>query len=341
MTAGPILPVGKLPAELLAQLIASLPSQGERVALGPGIGLDCAVLEFGDTCLVLKAEPITFASQEIGWYAVQIAVNDIVTTGAVPRWMMLTALLPEGKTTPESVAEISRQVAKSCRELSIALIGGHTEITYGIDRPILVTNMIGEVARKGLITPRGALPGDHLLLTKGIPIEATALLSREFPERLAGILSPQEIAEAQGFLYKPGISVHLDAQIAAASGGVHAMHDPTEGGLATALWELATASQRSLRVDLSAVPIPPLSAKVCQAFGLDPLGTIASGALLLACDPQKSERILNELHQQGIAGSIIGEVAEGPANVIARCETGWEPLKKYTRDEITRVYEKP
>lgn len=332
------LPVGKLPAELLAEFIKRAPTSADRVLLGPGIGLDCAVLEFGSICLVLKSEPITFASQQPGWYAVQIAANDVVTTGALPRWMLLTALLPEKHTTVSLVDELSAQVFDACRSLNIALIGGHTEITYGLDRPILVTTLIGEVERSALVTPRGARPGDRLILTKGVPIEATALLAREFPDRLAASLSAEEIRAAQDYIHSPGISVFRDARIALQAGVVTAMHDPTEGGIATALWELAEACQHTLVVDPAKIPVPPLAAKVCAAFGLDPLGAIASGALLLAAAPDSAEKIIIALRDAGIPAVEIGIIQSGPARVMVQAGTGMRLFPRFPRDEITRVF---
>ncbi len=334
----PYLPVGKLPAELLAQIIKRAPTSADRVLLGPGIGLDCAVLEFGSTCLVLKSEPITFASRQPGWYAVQIAANDVVTTGALPKWMLLTVLLPERKTTASLVEEISAQVFDACRALDIALIGGHTEITYGLDRPILVTTLIGEVEKSALITPKGARPGDRLLITKGAPIEAAALLAREFPDRLAGTLSAEEIRAAQDFIYSPGISVFRDARTAVQAGRVTAMHDPTEGGVATALWELAEACQNTLVVDPTKIPVLPLAQKVCTVFGLDPLGAIASGSLLLSVAPESVGNILTALIQAGIPSVEIGIIQPGPARVIARTGYGEQPLTRFSRDEIARVF---
>lgn len=333
-----MLPVGKLPADLLANLIRRAPTTGDRVLLGPGIGLDCAVLDFGSTCLVLKSEPITFASQQPGWYAVQIAANDVVTTGALPKWMLLTVLLPERHTTPSLVNEISTQVFDACRSLDITLIGGHSEITYGLDRPILVTTLIGEVEKSALITPRGARPGDRLLITKGVPIEATALLAREFPNRLAEALSPEEIRAAQDYIYSPGISVFRDARIAVQAGHVTAMHDPTEGGVATALWELAEACGCTLVVDPAKIPVPPLAEKICLAFALNPLGAIASGALLLTVDPDSATTVLKELNQAGIPAVEIGVIQSGQPEVIIRKQSGEEPLARFSRDEIARIF---
>ena len=288
------LPVGKLPPDLLARLLAQSPVQDPRVVLGPGIGLDCALIDAGNNLLAFKSDPITFASDEIGWYAVQVNTNDIATTGATPRWLLVTLLLPGQGTTAELVEAIFQQLQTACQEFGVTIVGGHTEITHGLARPILMGTMIGEVRREDLVTPRGALRGDLLLLTKGVPIEATAILAREFPDRLARLglelgddpgLNESELQEAQAFLYEPGISVLRDASIATRAGEVHAMHDPTEGGLYAALWELARACGHALAVDLEAVPVPQLSARICRILGLDPLGAIASGALLLAASP--------------------------------------------------------
>ena len=333
------LPVGKLPADLLARLLAGAPVRDPRVILGPGIGLDCAVIDMGDRLLVWKSDPITFATEEIGWYAVQVNTNDIVTTGALPRWMLVTLLLPEGETTPELVEEIFGQVYRACEHTGIALVGGHSEITYGLDRPILVATLTGEVEREQLVTPRGCQPGDRVLLTKGVPIEGTAILARQFPERLAGSLTPGELAEAQHYLYSPGISVLRDARTALRAGRVTAMHDPTEGGLATALWELAEASGEALWFDPAAVPIPPLAQRVCQAFGLDPLGTIASGALLFTAPVESAGEILRALESEGIACAEIGGIEAGPPNVWVQKDGRREMLSKPSRDEIAKLYE--
>jgi hydrogenase expression/formation protein HypE len=339
------LPLGKLPVELLAALLAKAPLNDPRVLYGPGIGLDCAVLDLGDRLLVFKSDPITFATDDIGWYAVQVNANDIATTGATPRWMLATLLLPEKDTTPKQVEEIFDQIYRAAQELGISVVGGHTEVTYDLHRPILIGTLIGEVAREQLVTPDRVQPGDHLLLTKGVPIEGTALLAREFGEKLRAIGGPDslpmldetELQTAREFLYNPGISVVRDAQIAVRAGRVHAMHDPTEGGLAGALWELSVASQRRLVIRREAVYVPPLAQRICAAFAMDPLATIASGALLLATPAADSSAIQAALTAEGIACSQIGEVEEGPAGVWQA--DGQEILPRPARDEIARIFE--
>lgn len=326
---------GKLPPDLLARILARAPGGDPRVIVGPGVGLDCALLAFGDNLLACKTDPITFASDEIGWYAVQVNANDIATAGAVPRWFMASVLLPEGTATASLAEDIAEQIYEACRAIGVSVIGGHTEITTDLPRPIVAGTMLGEVARERLVTPRGAAPGDRLLLTKGVPIEATAILARERPDLLRPAFKDDDLAQARAYLRAPGISVVADAAIAQRAGRVTAMHDPTEGGVLTALWELAEASGHTMRADPSAVPVPALAARACARAGIDPLASIASGALLLTASAGDAGAIRRALEAEGIACAEIGVVADGrPEALDAR--TGL-PLPRPARDEIARL----
>jgi hydrogenase maturation factor len=330
--------LGKLPAEHLARLLVRHAPSGERVVLGPGVGHDAAVISFGDRLLVAKTDPITFASDEIGWYAVHVNANDIACTGATARWFLATLLLPELHTDAHRVDAIFDQIADACHELDVELVGGHTEITYGLDRPIVVGCMLGEVAPEQLVRPDGARPGDALLVTKGIAVEGTAIVAREKGDELAG-LDSLLLQRCQGFLYEPGISVVRDAAVATSAGEVHVMHDPTEGGLATGLWELAEAAQVGLEVDETSIPILPETQILCARLGLDPLGLIASGALLLAVAPGDAAAILTALEQAGIAAARIGRVVKRERGIRLQSATGERPLPRFARDEIARLFE--
>ena len=198
-------PLGKLPHDKLDQLLSALTISDPRVALGPGVGLDCAVIDFGDTYLVAKSDPITFTSEDIGWYAVHINANDIVTTGAQPSWFLVTLLLPEGS-GPDLVDEIFADLGDACAEVGAELIGGHTEITADLNRPLISGTMLGEVAKSSLITPKGARPGDIILLSKGVPIEAGSILARECTDQFTH-LDPAVVENARAYLTDPGISV--------------------------------------------------------------------------------------------------------------------------------------
>lgn len=333
------IPVGKLPPALLAQILAGAPG-GPGVVMGPAPGIDCAIIRVGDTLLALKSDPITFATDELGWYLVQVNANDLATVGAVPRWLLVTLLLPEGTTDVALATTLMEQVYAACRLMDIAVVGGHTEVTYGLERPLAVGTMIGEVAEDRLVTPCGAQPGDRLLLTKGVPLEGAAILAREFRAELRQQFTEAQLDEAAGYLHDPGISVLRDAQVAQAHGTVHAMHDPTEGGIATALWELAEASGRALLVEPDAIPILPLAARLCKTFGLDPLATIASGALLLAVPPgENAAGIGAALQLAGIACHDIGRVAEGQMGVWLETAAGRRPLVRPARDEVARLFD--
>lgn len=335
-----ILPVGKLPTELLQGLLARYGGQDERVVVGPRVGEDAAVLDLGRQYLVVKSDPITFATDEIGWYVVTINANDIATMGATPRWFLLTLLLPEGRTDRRLVERIFEQVAQACQALDVVLCGGHTEITAGVERPLAVGVMLGEVEKTNLVQTAGAQVGDKVLLTKGIAIEGTALLAREMGKRLAGELGQEAVTRGQQFLHKPGISVVRDAEIVRQAGRPHAMHDPTEGGLATGLWELAQASGHGIIVDLDKVTLFPETVAFCRALGLDPLGLLGSGALLVTASPADAHRMVEALDATGIGGSIIGQVIDGPPLVYNTTANGTVPFPAFARDEMARLFER-
>jgi len=332
------LPIGKLPQQLLADILSRAPISDPRVILGPGIGLDCAVVDNGDRLTVYKSDPITFATDQIGYYLVQVNANDIATTGARPMWLLVTLLLPEKKTTAQLADEIMAQIHETCRGLDVAVIGGHTEITMGLDRPIAIGTMIGEVTRDRLITPRGANDGDRVLLTKGVPIETTALLARDFSGRLKAELTRDEIEEARNYLFDPGIGVTRDARVAIEAGRVTAMHDPTEGGIITALWELAEASQKTLRVDPELIPVPPLARRVCEVFAIDPLSSIASGSLLITASASDANSICTALRQAAITCADIGVVVHGSALVQRSTASGFETWPRPAVDAFAKAF---
>ncbi len=334
------LPVGKLPTQLLEKMLASYAMDDPRVVVGPRIGEDAAVIDFGDRYLVAKTDPITFATDEIGWYAVNVNANDIACCGATPRWFLATLLLPETGTTAELVESIFAQLAEACRQLGVTLCGGHTEITYGLDRPIIVGQMLGETTPDRLVTSGGAQPGDVLILTKGIAVEGTSLIAREKRSDLTDILSAAEIDRCANFLYQPGIGIVRDAQLALESGGVHALHDPTEGGTATGLWELAQAAEVGVFINEADLPILPECDLLCQHFSIDALGLIASGSLLISAEANKAEAIIERLKSGGIAAAVIGSVVPQQEGCSMRSIDGTlRSLPVFKRDEITRLFE--
>jgi len=330
---------GKLPNALLARLLAKVQPRDPRVVLGPGIGRDAAVIDNGGPkLLVAKTDPITFAIDLIGWYAVHVNANDIACMGARPAWLMTTVLLPEGS-SPDLAESIFDQVLDACRTLEIELVGGHTEITYRLDRPIIVAALLGEVERDRLVRPEGARPGDALLLTKGIAIEGTAVLAREAAGDLARLgMTTDEIQAAKDCLFAPGISVLREAMAACEAVRVHAMHDPTEGGLATAQYEIAAAAGAGITVDAGRVHVLPATRRLCDAAGLDPFGLLASGALLLAVAEEDAPMALSAMHAAGVEAERIGTVLPPGLGVIMGGDIQGRPVPRFARDEVARFF---
>ena len=339
---------GKLPPDLLASFLSELGAPEKRVLLGPGVGEDAAFISFGSTTLIAKSDPITFATDRIGWYAIQVNANDIAASGGTPKWFLATLLLPENE--PASTAkEIFEQLHRAAQELGITLIGGHTEVTVGLPRPIIAGTMLGEAAPSETVSTSTAAPGDDVILTTGIAIEGTAIIARESKSQLTGAgLSETEIEDAAALLDSPGISIVSAARIAGATGHVTAMHDATEGGLAGALEELALAYNTGITVDAARVTVLPETRRICDALDLDPWGLIASGALLITNKPAGTQDIITALSDDGIPASVIGAVTEydtesgpnqDPHDRLQRIVDGIAgPLPRFDRDEIARLY---
>lgn len=331
-------PIGKLPMEELEFLLKKHRFPGQRVVIGPGIGKDAAVIDFGQRYLVAKTDPITFVTDEIGYYAVNINANDVVCTGATPKWFLVTLLLPENLTQSDQVEAIFAQIKEACQALSIGLVGGHTEITMGIDRPIVVGQMLGEVEKEKLVKPERIEIGDLVILTKGIAIEGVSILAREKDRELTPVFGTEFVTTARNFLHEPGISVYEDALLAAEIAPIHAFHDPTEGGLATGLYELARVGLVGIEIDRQRIPVLPEAEKLCNHFLIDPLGLIASGSLLIVTDPVDADKVVNHLRENEIPCEIIGEIISPERGVLLRQEGKTIPFPQFERDEITKIF---
>ena len=327
---------GKLPLDLLTKLLHTIPIEDPRVVVGPASGEDAAVLDMGDHYLVAKTDPITFATELVGWHAVQINANDLAVMGATPKWFMCTLLLPEG-TSEQKISSIFQQIHEACTDLGITLIGGHTEITYDLPRPIAIGCMLGEVAKTNVILTSNASPGDSIILTKGIAIEGTSILANDYSnELLEKGVSETLIQKASRFLLCPGISVVKDAQIAQSNANIHSMHDPTEGGIATGLLEIAAAAGVGLKVYLENIPILQECKAFCDALGINPLGLIASGALLATLPKNEVPELIRSMAKHEIPVFEIGQITEATDGVQLIVSGKELSLPVFERDELAR-----
>ena len=231
------------------------------------------------------------------------------------------------------------ELRAACDELEVTLVGGHTEVTHGLDRPIIAGTMLGEVEKDRLVTTGGAQVGDAVVMTKGVPLEGAAIIAREKEAELRALgITPTVIRRARGFLKTPGLSVLPEAEIACELAAVHAMHDPTEGGIATALVELADAAGVGLRIDRERIMVLPEGKALCAAFGLDPLGTIASGALLMTLAPADAAMVIHALARESIDCHFIGQVVPREQGVTLVSGSRQEPMPVFAQDEIARLF---
>lgn len=333
------LPLGKLNPKFLSELLMKYTTIDETVVIGPKVGIDATVIDQGNFYLIAKTDPITFVTENIGYYAVNVNANDIACMGGIPRWFLATILLPEACATREVVDKIFSQINNACENLDILFCGGHTEVTFGINRPIVIGQMLGIVDKGSLISSKNVTPGDDILLTRGIAIEATSIIAREKSEQIAEIYSEELVDKCKNFIYNPGISVLNDSRLVMQVGGVHAMHDPTEGGLAMGLHELATATGFGMKVFENEIPILPESKLLCDQFGIDPMGAIASGALLVVVDPHYTQKIIDDFRQNQILIKNIGKIMEVEYGVKLVGNESEIDMPEFYQDEITKLFQ--
>jgi hydrogenase expression/formation protein HypE len=333
------LPVGKLPGHLLREFLEEL-SLDDDVIVGPGIGRDAAAVRLGDWVLVLKTDPVTFPTSDAGWYLVNVNANDIACMGAEPRWLLVTALLPENETTAELAESIFTSLQQACTEIGCSLIGGHTEITEGLTRPILVGQMVGIASEESLIDPTGAEAGDAVLLIGGIAVEGTSILATEACAQLRETVDTDLLSRAARFSRNPGISVVPYARrlLEVGTASVKAMHDPTEGGLATGLHEIAEATGLGIEVNNDAIHIYPETKSIADALGLDPWGLIASGALLAVVAPENVDAALERLGDLDVPASQIGRLTSDPTQRTLIVDGSPQELPTFAVDEIARYF---
>lgn len=331
-------PIGKLDAKLLAKLIKKYYRKNKALIVPPKIGEDAAVIKEESKYLVLTTDPITLTKGEVGLYSVYINANDIASMGGEPKWFLTTNLLPEGKTSEKDVEALFKTVSSVCQDLGIAWIGGHIEITSGLKRPIVVGEMIGTVKKDKITATSNSKLGDDLLLVKGIAIEGTAIIAREKEKYLKKRFPPSFLKRAKNFLIKPGISILKEALLANNSVKINAMHDPTEGGLSTGIMEVAQASEKGILVFSEAIKIYQETEILCREFGLDPLGLIASGSLLISLPPKESPKLLKIFRRKGIPVSIIGKIKQKKFGYKLKVNGRIKKLPRFEVDEITKIY---
>jgi hydrogenase maturation factor len=324
------LPSGKLPPDLLASLLAEVPGSGGEVELGPALGEDACAIRIRAGALIVATDPITLTGAGVGAHSVWINANDVAVMGARPRWFLATLLLPEGTDAVE-VRALFDSMTGALRRLGASLVGGHTEITGAVRQPVVVGQMLGLREDGRFIRTGGAEPGDAIVQVGPAPIEGAAVLAAEAAPSLASV-EPALLEAARAALERPGISV-VDSALLAADLGATALHDPTEGGLSSGLYELATASGVALRLEYESLLWFEPGLAVCRALGADPWGTLASGALLAAFPRERARAAVDALRSRGFRAAQIGAALAGAGVHLA----AGEPVPTFARDEVARI----
>ena len=300
--------VGKLPADLLARVFEGAPIPPPEVLLGPALGEDGCALDLPSGVLVAATDPVTLTSRQVGRFAVVVNANDVAVMGVRPRWFLACVLLPPGVTSGE-VEELFGTMRDELATVGATLVGGHTEITPAVTQPVVIGQMLGLAESGRFVTTAGARPGEVVVQVGSVPVEGAAVLATEHRAEL-GAVDASTVRAAADALDEPGICV-VEAALAAAELGATAMHDPTEGGLAAGLHELAARGEVAVIVDRERVVWFSPGVAVCTALGADPWATLASGSVIATFPAVDADPAVAELNRLGHRAAIIGVIAAG------------------------------
>ena len=316
-----ILETGKLDSELLKKIVfEKITYRNDQVKIRPGIGEDCAVMDFGEYDCIMSTDPISSAVSDIGKLAIHITCNDIASNGVQPLGIMLACMLPEG-TTDKDIEHIMGQAAETAAALQVEIVGGHTEITPAVKQPVIVSTAIGKCPAGGSQTGGNMAPGDYIMVTKSVGLEGTGIIACDYENRLkeAGF-GEDEIEGAKALLNS--VSVVAEG-VAAGRVGTHGMHDITEGGILGAVWEMCQISHVGAEVWEDSIPILPETEKICAHFDINPLRLISSGSMVIIVPKEKKEEMEKALEEAGVPASVIGIIREEKEDIclISRTET--------------------
>jgi hydrogenase expression/formation protein HypE len=304
--------IGKLPEQVLIRsVLRQVKHRREEVLVGPSVGLDCAALEVGeDEAIVMSTDPITGTVKDIGKHCIHITANDLAASGAEPLGVMLTVLLTD-ETEEAEVKKMMADAEAACRELNMEILGGHTEITDVVKQPLITVTGVGKIKKEHLLAHLHAGPDQDVVITKWIGLEATSILAKEREEDLLKTFSPAFVDTAKSF--DQYLSVVKEGQIASDL-GASAMHDITEGGVFGALWEMASAGNVGLDIDLKAIPIRQETVEVCEHFDANPYQIMSSGSMMITIDDGAA--LVRALKQEGIHASVVGRTTKGNDRIL-------------------------
>ncbi|AGB41234.1 hydrogenase maturation factor [Halobacteroides halobius DSM 5150] len=322
---------GKVKISKLKNLVLDrLSSNNSDVLVGPKLGEDSAVIDFGEFVAVMSTDPITGIKEGVGTLAVNISCNDIAANGAQPIGIQQALLIPPNMSEQEVVA-IVEDINQATKNLGIDVLGGHTEVTDIVKQPLVSCTAIGKTTKDKFITSSDAQIGDDIVVTKWTGLEGTSILANTFNDKLLKLGVKKEVINEALNLTKD-ISV-VPEGLLGANLGVNAMHDVTEGGLYGALYELTTASEVGFKIEQEKLPVHKVTEIITTALNINPYSLIGSGMMILITD--KGSELVKKLNKEKIKASIIGKIT--PKNKIVRTNEGKIEIETAPEDELWRI----
>ncbi|MCO7122518.1 AIR synthase family protein [Ihubacter massiliensis] len=329
-----MLKTGKLDSELLEKIVFNnIKFKRPEVLTRPGIGEDCAVVDFGSYECIMSTDPITAAISEIGRLSIHISCNDIASNGIQPLGIMLAVMLPVG-TTEEQIEEMMRQAGEASEELGVEIIGGHTEITPAVTKPVIVSTAIGRGEKWASQHSENMRPGDLIMITKSAGLEGSGIIACDFEEQLQKVLTHEEIEKAKSLLGKVSV---VKEGVAAGKVGTHGMHDVTEGGVLGAVWEMCQIAGTGAELWVDQVPVEPVTRKICDYFDIDYLRLISSGCMIIMVAPDKKEEMAEAMKAAGVEASYIGVIKDSSAGICMNVNGELIEIAPPASDELYKV----
>ncbi len=254
-------------------------------------------------------QPLFFPGGDIGRLAVCGTVNDLAMMGARPLWLTAAFVLEEGLPI-ETLQQVVRSMQAAAAEAGVQVVAGDTKVVErgSADGLFITTAGVGWVPADVTISGANAQPGDMVLISGTLGDHGIAVLSEReglgFETELRSDVAP--------------LNGLVEAMLAAAPGAVHALRDPTRGGLATTLNEIAAQSGVSIEVEETRIPLHPAVRSACEMLGFDPLYVANEGKLVACVAPEAAETVLAAMraHRYGQEATIIGRVGDGPAGQV-------------------------
>lgn len=322
---------GKLEWGFMTKILSLLPIHDVDLIMGPSQGEDAAVIRIRDGFLVIHSNPITTGVKRAGYLAIHVAANDIAVRGVKPKWFLPVVLFPD-KIVESDILEFFEDMNRAIRELNGIIVGGHTEITPGIPRPLVSMTAIGYTTSRVILT-RDAKPGDYVYVIGRIGGEGVGIIAWDFENTLIQRNIDIELIKlAKEYIYDISVvKVALEIR-----DYVNSMHDATEGGVLQALREIASASKTSISIDRGEIELDESVKVITSALNIDPLKLLSSGCLVATTSPNIRRDLENRLEQLNKRYHLVGRVQRGGEGVVVVKDGGGEMI--VDRDIIDEIY---